>query len=46
MKKIIASLIREHCPSAKIMELYPPYEGKVIENADAWLEVPADVPKT
>lgn len=44
MKKIIASLIREHCPSAKILELYPPYQGKVVESADGWLEVPLDIP--
>ena len=44
VKKAIASLIRHQCPSAKILELYPPYLGKALEDADSWLEVPADIP--
>jgi hypothetical protein len=44
MRKVIAELIRKHCPSAKILELYPPYEGRVVEDADSSLEVPADIP--
>ena len=44
MKKVLAALIRKQCPSAKILELYPLYQGKVLEDADAWLEVPIDIP--
>ncbi|MGC2695294.1 MAG: hypothetical protein WA738_05830 [Candidatus Angelobacter sp.] len=44
MKKAIALLIRKQCPSAKIVELYPLYQSKVLEDADAWLEVPIDIP--
>ena len=40
----IYDLIREHCPSAKVLELYPPYLGKTLPNADDWLQVPLDVP--
>ena len=43
-KRAIAALIREHCPSAKILELYPTYQQKTLDDADSWLEVPADVP--
>ena len=45
MKKVVASLVREHCPSAKILELYPPYQGRSLDDADSWMEVPADVPR-
>lgn len=44
MKQVVASLIRENCPSAKILELYPPHQGRAIEYADSWLQVPAEVP--
>lgn len=44
MKHLIAPLIKEHCPEVKILELYHPHEGKALSDADAWLEVPADVP--
>lgn len=44
VKRAVASLIRRSCPSAKILELYPPYQGKAVQDADSWLEVPADVP--
>lgn len=43
-KRSIASMIRLHCPKAKILELYPPHQGKALEDADSWLEVPADLP--
>jgi CheY-like chemotaxis protein len=45
VKRRVSTLIRQHCPDAKILELYPLYAGKVLEDADSWLEVPADVPK-
>jgi hypothetical protein len=44
MKSRIAMLIRERCPYVKLLELYPPYIGKVLDDADAWLAVPAETP--
>jgi hypothetical protein len=40
----LASLIRQRCPSTKILELYVPYEGRTVEDADSWLEAPLEVP--
>lgn len=45
MKRIIAALVRKQCPSAKILELHPQYQGKSVKDADSWLETPADVPR-
>ena len=45
LKKVIVSLLHEYCPTAKILELYQPHHGKILQNADAWMEVPADVPR-
>lgn len=44
MKRLILSVVREHCSEVKILELYQPHLGKAVEDADSWLEVPADVP--
>lgn len=44
MKQLVAPLIKEHCPAVKILELFHPHEGKALSDADAWLEVQADVP--
>jgi hypothetical protein len=44
MKQVVVSRVRENCPSAKILELYPMHQGRVIEDADSWLQVPTDVP--
>jgi hypothetical protein len=44
-KHRIAGLIREHCPAAKLLELYTVSTGKVLEDADSWLEVLADLPQ-
>jgi hypothetical protein len=44
MKQLAASIIRELCTHVKILELYQPHQGKALSDADAWLEVPADVP--
>jgi DNA-binding response OmpR family regulator len=44
-KEEIAAAIRESCPGVKILELFSPHQGKRIEAADSWLEVPADVPE-
>jgi CheY-like chemotaxis protein len=40
----VFSLVRRHCPAAKVLELYAPYKRKVLTEADGWLEVPAQVP--
>jgi CheY-like chemotaxis protein len=44
MKQVVASLVKEHCPNVKLLELYPPHLGKSVSDADDWLAVPADVP--
>lgn len=44
-KRQMLELIRKHCPSAKILELYRFSTGRILENADSWLEVPAEVPQ-
>src|ERR1041385_3076228 len=40
-KRRIMQLLREKCPQAKILELYTPNEGRTLQEADDWLEVPA-----
>ena len=45
VKRRIARVVRENCPNAKLLELYALSTGKVLEDADAWLEVLADVPQ-
>ena len=45
VKRRTASLIRECCHDAKLLELYTVSSGKVLEDADSWLEVLADVPQ-
>jgi CheY-like chemotaxis protein len=44
-KQRLMSLVRLHCPSAKVLELFERDIGRVLEDADSWLEVPAGVPK-
>lgn len=38
-------LVKRHCPDVKILELYLPYTGKVLDHADMWLLVPGDLPE-
>jgi hypothetical protein len=45
MKRRFRDLIREHCTDAKILELYQPHVGRVLEDADSHLEAPVAVPK-
>jgi CheY-like chemotaxis protein len=45
MKRRVASLVREHCPDVKVLELYLPHLGHEIDDADSWLATPVDVPK-
>jgi CheY-like chemotaxis protein len=44
-KKRAAALVREHCPDTKVLELYSASRGRALDDADSWLEVPADVPQ-
>jgi len=44
VKQRLLALVRQHCPNAKVLELYAPYQGKALRDADDWLEVPAAVP--
>jgi len=44
MKRLICSLVKQHCPDVRILELYQPHVGKAVEDADSWLAVPADIP--
>jgi CheY-like chemotaxis protein len=44
-KRRACTLIRQHCPAAKILELYPPHMGRVLDDADSWLVVPAEAPQ-
>lgn len=44
-KRLLAALVRRHCPSAQILELHYIYEGRTLEDADSWLDVPVDVPR-
>lgn len=44
-KRVLASLVRQHCPLAKILELHTANQSRTVEDADSWLEVPADVPQ-
>lgn len=43
-KHRVLLLIREHCPPAKVLELFSPNKGQDLADADDWLEVPASVP--
>ena len=41
----IMALIRKHCPTTKVLELYRFSWGKVLKDADGWLEVPTNLPQ-
>ena len=43
-KRRIAALVRQHCPDVKVLELYDPRAGRLVEDADSWLETPVDIP--
>ena len=40
----VFDLLRKQCPTAKILELYRPTDGKALAAADDWLEVPVSTP--
>ena len=41
----VLTLVRKNCPSSKILELYPQKGRKTLDEADAWLPIPADHPQ-
>lgn len=43
-KPRVLGLVREHCPKAKILELHPANQPRVLKTADDWLAVPTDAP--
>lgn len=45
IKRRIASVIRECCQGTRMLELYTISTGRILEDADSWLEVLADVPQ-
>ena len=45
IKRRIAGLIRESCHGTKLLELYTVSSGRVLDDADSWLEVLADMPQ-
>ena len=45
VKRRIAALVRQHCPSAKILELHLVNEGRAVEDADLWMETPPEMPR-
>jgi CheY-like chemotaxis protein len=42
LKREHIAIIRRFCPTSKVLELYPPYVGRVLDDADAWLEMPPE----
>ena len=45
LKREHMSVIRRFCPASKVLELYPSYVGRVLDDADAWLEMPPERPE-
>jgi ActR/RegA family two-component response regulator len=45
MKQHVVDLVREYCPSVKVLELYPLTSSRTIKDADSWIGGNADVPK-
>ena len=37
-KQRVLRLIRQHCPNAKVLELYTTSQGRKLSDADDWLE--------
>jgi CheY-like chemotaxis protein len=44
IKQHIVTLIRNRFRAVKILELYSVEQGRALEGADSWIEVPADMP--
>lgn len=45
VKKRLFLLLREHCTTAKILELHRPFNEKTLAEADAWLVMPSETPE-
>jgi len=45
MKLHAMDLLREHCPSVKILELYSEHRERALKDADAWMEMPTNGPQ-
>ena len=45
IKRHIAGMVRECCPGTRLLELYTISTGRILDDADSWLEVLADVPQ-
>ncbi len=43
-KHRILTLLRQHCPDARVLELYSPSTGPLLPDADDWLIVPVASP--
>jgi hypothetical protein len=43
-KRRFLELIRQHNPGARVLELYNVTTGRVLPDADDWLDVPASIP--
>lgn len=40
VKRWTCQLVRENCPSARVLELHRMYAGRSLADADAWLAMP------
>jgi hypothetical protein len=45
VKRWASQLIRENCPSSRVLELYPYYANRSLTDADAWLGMPREHPE-
>jgi hypothetical protein len=45
VKRWASQLIREKCPSSRMLELYPFYAGRSLTDVDAWLAMPREHPE-
>jgi CheY-like chemotaxis protein len=45
IKLRILRLLRQHCPSAAVLELHPQYADRALNDADGWLAMPTDHPR-
>ncbi len=44
-KRRLATLIRQHCRDVRILELYHAHLGRILDDADGWMLIPAEVPR-
>jgi len=43
-KRRLLAVIREKCPAAKVLSLFTAATGRLLPDADDWLQVPLDIP--